>query len=106
MYRAVTWHFLEKFCAPAEVAGEADRGEAKMRDVLQRMRLEVRDGRLFVNGKDVTPHLRTREVESQVSVVSALPFVRAAMRDLQRQVAVRGPVVAEGRDMGSVVFPQ
>jgi len=105
MYRAVTWRFLEEVCAPAECAGESDRGEERMRASLARMQLDLNAGRVLVNGRDVTAHLRTREVESQVSAVSALPFVRAAMRDLQRRVAERGPVVAEGRDMGSVVFP-
>jgi cytidylate kinase len=106
MYRAITWHFLQAGCAPAECAGESDGGTARMRDVLAAARLELAPGRVLLNGRDVTMHLRTREVESQVSAVSALPFVRAAMRDLQRAVAAAGPVVAEGRDMGSVVFPQ
>lgn len=111
MYRAVTWHFLEEGCAPAECANEPDgadpnRGAARMQEVMATTQLSLRDGRLFVGGRDVTAHLRTREVESQVSAVSALSFVRSAMRDLQREVARHGPVVAEGRDMGSVVFPQ
>jgi len=106
MYRAVTWHFLEEGCAPAECASEPDLGHARMQQVMAATRLELHDGRLFVGGRDVTSHLRTREVESQVSAVSALSFVRAAMRDLQREVARHGPVVAEGRDMGSVVFPK
>ena len=105
MYRAVTWHFLEEVCAPTECVNEPDRGEARMRQVLADTRLELSAGRVLVNGRDVTSHLRTREVESQVSAVSALAFVRAAMRDLQRRVAERGAVVAEGRDMASVVFP-
>jgi cytidylate kinase len=106
MYRAVTWHFLQEGCAPAECASEPDRGAARMRAALASARLELREGRVLLNGRDVTAHLRVREVESQVSAVSALPFVRAAMSDLQRMVASHGPVVAEGRDMGSVVFPQ
>lgn len=106
MYRAVTWRFLEAVCAPAECASDPDRGEARMRAVLAATELELRDGRVLINGRDVTGHLRTREVESQVSAVSALPFVRSAMCELQRKVAARGPVVAEGRDMGSVVFPR
>lgn len=105
MYRAVTWHFLNEGCAPAECAGESDRGAERMRRALATARLELAAGRVLLNGRDVTPHLRVREVESQVSMVSALPFVRHAMRDLQRAVALQGPVVAEGRDMGSVVFP-
>lgn len=106
MYRAVTWHFLQLGCAPAECAAEPDRGHGRMRAALATATIELRDGRLWLNSRDVTPHLRTREVESQVSAVSALPFVRSAMRDLQRTVASRGPVVAEGRDMGTVVFPR
>ena len=106
MYRAITWHLLQSGCAPAECAGDADQGHARMRAALAEARLDVRPGRYLLNGRDVTAHLRTREVESQVSAVSALPFVRAAMRDLQRAVAAGGRIVAEGRDMGSVVFPQ
>lgn len=106
MYRAITWHFLQAGCAPAECAAEPDQGHGRMREALARAQLELSLGRVVLNGRDVTTHLRTREVESQVSAVSALPFVRAAMRDLQRAVASAGPVVAEGRDMGSVVFPE
>lgn len=106
MYRAVTWHFLQLGCAPSECQALPDRGASRMQAALADARLELRDHRLWIDGRDVTSHLRTREVESQVSAVSALPFVRTAMRDLQRQVARCGPVVAEGRDMGSVVFPQ
>lgn len=106
MYRAITWHFLQAGCVPGECTAEPDQGHARMRSALQRARLELAGDRVLLNGRDVTSHLRTREVESQVSVVSALSFVREAMRDLQRLVAQNGPVVAEGRDMGSVVFPQ
>lgn len=106
MYRAVTWHFLEQQCAPTELGDDPTENEQRMRDALTGMRLRLLPGgRVEVNGHDVTNHLRSREVESQVSAVSALPFVRAAMRRLQRQVALQGPVVAEGRDMTSVVFP-
>ncbi|MCA8952896.1 MAG: (d)CMP kinase [Planctomycetes bacterium] len=106
MYRAITWRFLERDCAPAECAAEPDHGHGRMRAVLADTPLALRAGRVFVGDRDVTSHLRTREVESQVSAVSALPFVRAAMRELQRRIAAVGPTVAEGRDMGSVVFPR
>lgn len=107
MYRAVTWHFLEQQCAPAQCEADRADGERRMRQALQATELRLfGEGRVMVNGRDVTNHLRSREVESQVSAVSALSFVRQAMRQLQRQVAEQGPVVAEGRDMGSVVFPQ
>ena len=100
MYRAITWHFLE-----AGLQASSDAAVTPMQAALDAAQLELRGDRVVLNGRDVTGHLRTREVESQVSAVSALPFVRARMGELQRQVARRGPVVAEGRDMGSVVFP-
>ena len=106
MYRAITWHFLEHGIAPSECAGEPDLGHARMQAALAQAELGFRDGCMLLNGRDISAHLRTREVESQVSAVSALSFVRARMGDLQRAVAMQGPVVAEGRDMGSVVFPR
>ncbi|GAB4160562.1 MAG: (d)CMP kinase [Planctomycetota bacterium] len=106
MYRAVTWKFLEAGIAPLEVSGDDPLEVRRMRDCLASIRLSLSpSGGVEIDGEDVTPHLRSREVESQVSAVSALPFVREAMRKLQREVARKGPVVAEGRDMGSVVFP-
>jgi cytidylate kinase len=105
MYRAITWHFLERGITPSECAGEPDLGHARMRAALLDAELGFVAGHMLLSGRDITAHLRTREVESQVSAVSALPFVRASMGDLQRGVAMQGPVVAEGRDMGSVVFP-
>ena len=91
MYRAITWHFLQCGAAPSECAGQPDRGHAKMKGGLAGADLALRDGVMLLNGKDVTAHLRTREVESQVSAVSALPFVRSSMGDLQRMAALQGP---------------
>ena len=106
MYRAITWHFLECGTAPGAVADQPDQGHLQMERALDHAELRLQAGQMLLNGKDVMAHLRTREVESQVSAVSALSFVRVRMGDLQRQVACHGPVVAEGRDMGSVVFPK
>ena len=57
------------------------------------------------NGRDVTAEIRTPEVELAVSPVSATPAVREVMVALQRKVGEAGDVVAEGRDIGTVVFP-
>jgi CMP/dCMP kinase len=67
--------------------------------------LEGMTNRLFLAGEDVTVAIRTPEVSEGSSQVSALPKVRAALLDLQRRVAEEGGVVAEGRDVGTVVFP-
>ena len=60
---------------------------------------------VILDGVDVTPDIRTPEVDRNVSAVSAVPAVREAMVALQRAVGAEGSVVAEGRDIGTVVFP-
>jgi cytidylate kinase len=70
-----------------------------------RFRSEDGVNRLFVDGVDVTRDIRTPEISEGASQVSALPEVRAALLGLQRSIAARDRVVAEGRDTGTVVFP-
>lgn len=68
----------------------------------------VHDGirtRIVAAGRDVTDEIRTVEISDGASRVSALPEVRAGLLDMQRRVATHGSVVAEGRDIGTVVFP-
>ena len=61
--------------------------------------------RAFLRGEDVTSAIRTPEMSRGASRVSAAPAVRAALLDLQRQLGASGGVVVEGRDIGTVVFP-
>ncbi|OUP08217.1 (d)CMP kinase [Collinsella sp. An2] len=61
--------------------------------------------RVFLDGEDVSSQIRTPEVDAGVSKVSAYPDVRVAMLAPQRAVARQHDVVAEGRDIGTVVFP-
>lgn len=58
-----------------------------------------------VDGEDVTDAIRSPEISSGASQVSALPGVRAALLELQQRIGRGGGVVAEGRDVGTVVFP-
>lgn len=60
---------------------------------------------VLLNGEDVTTAIRHPDISSAASKVAALPGVRAAMVDLQRRIAAHTSVVMEGRDIGSVVFP-
>ena len=60
---------------------------------------------VLVDGQDITGELRTPEVTASASVVSAIPAVREWLLPIQRQIGQRGSVVAEGRDMGTTVFP-
>lgn len=69
-------------------------------------RLEGGLNRVFLGEEDVTSAIRTPEIARGASAVSALPAVRAALLEMQRAFARRGAVVAEGRDIGTVVFPE
>jgi CMP/dCMP kinase len=71
------------------------------------IRLERTDGRqrVLANGQDVTAQIRTPEMSLLTSRISALRPVREAMMLAQRRMGARGGVVLEGRDIGTVVFP-
>jgi CMP/dCMP kinase len=71
------------------------------------IRFQNQDGvnRVYVDDADVTEEIRTSDISEGASRVSAQPPVRAALLGLQRAIAARGRVVAEGRDTGTVVFP-
>lgn len=66
---------------------------------------ESRGQKVLLRGEDVTLAIRTQEMSDGASRVSALPGVRAALLELQRAIGRSGGVVVEGRDIGSVVFP-
>jgi cytidylate kinase len=61
---------------------------------------------VFVDGEDVTLKIRTEEIGLLASQISAIPLVRDVLLSVQRDIAANGGVVAEGRDMGTVVFPE
>jgi cytidylate kinase len=70
------------------------------------MRSDNRGLRLVVNGRDLTEKIREPEISALASAVSAKAVVRRRLAEIQRQLAAAGGIVAEGRDMGTVVFPQ
>lgn len=61
--------------------------------------------RVFANGQDITPEIRTLEVSMGASRVSGIPEVRAALLGLQRKLGCVGRSILEGRDIGTVIFP-
>lgn len=97
MYRAVAYFTLEHGLSLEDAAG--------IGNLAQSLRMMFDGDRLLVNGNDVTEHLRSAEVTGSASRVAVLPAVREALVKLQRE-AVRGKnIVTEGRDQGTVVFP-
>jgi cytidylate kinase len=79
--------------------------ESQLARVASTMDVAFRDGVALLDGKDVTQALRTEEVSAAASRVAARPSVRAALLDRQRGFRRSPGLVADGRDMGSVVFP-
>ena len=100
MYRSVAWKFLQ--------TGEAF-DEAFISKLSQEMVIEFKPeasvNRVFVDGTEVTAAIRNAEVTANVSRVAAIGAVREAMVDQQRRMGEAGGVLMDGRDIGTVVFP-
>lgn len=103
MYRAVALAATEKL-------GDLDDAE-RVAEVAKNARIELKGDpdslRVFLDGKDVSDEIRTLEIAQAASVVSTISDVRKTMVDLQRRLGEQDPkgCVLEGRDIGSVVFP-
>jgi cytidylate kinase len=69
------------------------------------IRLEAGNSRLLLNGEDVTEAIRAPDISQAASMVSAVPGVRRALVEKQRAMGAETSVVMEGRDIGTVVFP-
>ncbi len=98
LYRCVALAALEN-----GVASDDDAGLGALAS-----RLEIRqseDGRFLLDGRDVTGLIRTPEVSQAASKSSACPSVRKALVDIQRAAVLPPGTVAEGRDIGTVIFP-
>lgn len=101
MYRSVAAECLRLGVDPEDAEAVA----AVARDIAIEFGTSEGGQTVTANGRDVTAEIRTPEVELAVSPVSANPAVREVMVSLQRKVGETGDVVAEGRDIGTVVFP-
>ncbi len=102
LYRALGLKVLRQ---GAEVADDA-----RMAQLVESTDIDLKeqDGRLevFLDGEEVSALIRTPEVSQMASKVSALKAVRQGLLEIQRALGRRGSVVAEGRDIGTVVFPE
>jgi 3-phosphoshikimate 1-carboxyvinyltransferase len=79
--------------------------EAAIAKLVLSLRIEFKAGRVLLNGADVSDIIRTEEAGMNASKVSALPAVRLALIDLQHSFRQLPGLVADGRDMGTVIFP-
>ena len=101
LYRAVALAAMTQGCPSDDDEGLAE--------VLARLTLRYENHekgpRLFLNGDDITEHIRTPEITMLASAVSAMRVVREYLLEVQREMGKLGRAVFEGRDMGTVVFP-
>lgn len=97
MYRAVALTVLRR--------GVDLRDEATLVAVLADLRIEMPPGRVLLNGEDVSTAIRTAEVTAATGAVADHPLVRKRLTAWQRQIAQGRDMVTEGRDQGTIVFP-
>jgi cytidylate kinase len=100
-YRAVTYGVLKKGIDPED--------ENRVTQLLENLELDVRIEnsvqRIYINGKDITDYLREPEIDKYVTPISKMKVVRKYLVKLQREIAQDRNIVVEGRDIGTVVFP-
>lgn len=101
MYRAVTWYVLEHQINP----GDAARIAALVQSASIVCDLRDNQSQIQIDQVDPTPHLRDDQVNNSVSQVSTVPQVRAILVEKMHLYARAQDLVMEGRDIGSVVFP-
>ena len=97
MYRAVAWKALQEQI-------DLDDEEA-LASLAERMRLTAEGGAVLVDGQDVSSDIRTPEIDAAAARVARKSKVRAVLIGQQREMGSGGGVVMEGRDIGTVVFP-
>ena len=97
MYRAVTLAGLRLGCDWSDAAAAAA--------LLASIRLDLPPGQVLLNHEDITPLIRTPAVTAASGVVASHPLVRQRLVERQRQIATGRKIVCEGRDQGTIVFP-
>ena len=102
MYRSVAWKSLDKNTALGD--------EDAVADIASKVKIELvpgKDGQLvFVDGENITDQLKVEEISHGAAIVAAQPMIREIMTTKQRKLGKQGKVVMDGRDIGTVVFPQ
>jgi len=98
LYRATALHLRRK-------AIEPESHDIEILNALNGVTINFKNGRVFLNGEDVSEEIRTTEAGHYASVFSANKVVRDFLLHIQRDTAIDNDIVAEGRDMTTVIFP-
>jgi len=101
LYRAVALRVIEEAIPVDDLAAI----ELSLRDAQLELSGSPAQPQVWLDGRDVAREIRTPEVSEMSSRLAALPVVRRRLVEFQRALRERGPLVAEGRDLGTVVYP-
>ncbi|MGL5255213.1 MAG: (d)CMP kinase [Brevinema sp.] len=96
MFRAIAYYTASQ---------NIDYTQLEQQELLSNLTISVEKGFCILNGEDISGLIRTSEVDIAASKISTIPYVRRVLKHLQQQFAIKRSIVAEGRDMGSEVFP-
>ena len=77
----------------------------EIKKTLKKINIKIEKERIFLNEEDVSEKIRTPEIDLLSSKISTIPVVRERMVELQKQYSDKKNIICEGRDMGSIVFP-
>ena len=97
MYRAVGYKMLQKGVALTDIEG--------LQDMLDHTEIDFSQGNIYLDGEIVNDVIRTQEISKQASDCSAIGIVRKKLVDLQQKMGESKSVIMDGRDIGTVVFP-
>ncbi len=98
IYRILGFHLKENNI-PIE-------NDALVKEIIQKAKIQFIEGTIYLNDRDVTDAIRTESIAKMASLIAAKKTVRESILDLQRSFLQKPGLVAEGRDMGTVVFPE
>jgi len=98
LYRAVAMSLIKNMIRPEDT-------DDKLMGILNKTLVTFNNGRVFLNGQDVSEDIRSKEIDHYSSVFSARKIVRDFLLDAQREAALHDDLVVEGRDTTTVVFP-
>ncbi len=101
LYRAIAWKVLQSKVQPTDHEQVA----RLLQTTSIQMQFQNDAMQVFVDDREINRELRTPDVTGAASIVSAIPAVREWLLPIQRQIGQRGSLVAEGRDVGTKVFP-
>lgn len=99
MYRAITYHALENNLDQIDLI-------SALPDLSIRFEEENNSQKALLNDEDITNELHSMKVANQVSIIASIPKVREFLVDQQRKMGIQKGIVMDGRDIGTVVFPE